>query len=150
MVVDIPILVAFSLRLLPTENPDELSYRVDVAAACYVATDDRTERFLCMKIARFESNYRRDVGDCRLKGKQGELSAWQILPRTKDERETLCRSLAEDAALMIERVRESRAACRALPPPEQLALYTRGSCASPEGRALSRHRWVYERAGVVY
>lgn len=146
-------LLLFSLRLLspPSKSyEDEILYRMGVAQACAEASSDRTERYLCMKIPRFESNYREDVGRCEIKGPQGELGAWQILPRTSEEKSRLCHSLAEDAAFAIERIRESRAACRALPKEEQLALYARGSCGSTEGRKLSRHRWPYERGGEVY
>ena len=79
-----------------------------------------------------------------MRGAAGEVTAWQILPRSRAERDRLCRSTAEDAIVAIERIRESRAACARLPTAERLALYARGSCASVEGRRLSRARWVYE------
>lgn len=142
-------LLAYTLILLAIRVPigaqgtgdAEMAYRLELATACIEATTDRTERYICAKIARFESAYREDVGRCTIKGKEGEITAWQIIPRTKKERERLCQSLVEDARFMLERVRESRAACRHLPKNEQLALYTRGDCASVEGRKLSLHRF---------
>ena len=152
-------LLVYSLRLLPIEatpfdgppiTPRDgaydrlLQYRTELIAACVAATQDRSERYICVQIARFESNYRDDIGHCEKKGEAGELTAWQIIPRNAAERARLCVSLVEDAKVALERVRESRAACRHLPKTEQLALYARGSCASKEGRELSRHRFPYD------
>ncbi len=137
-------LFLFTARLLAPRADAELSYRLELVDACVAATDNATERYLCAKIPRYESLYREDVGRCKVKGAAGEVSAWQILPRGKADDERLCKSLTEDAKLAIERIRESRAACAHLPVEEQLAVYTRGSCASEEGRKLSRTRWVYK------
>ena len=144
-------LLVYSLRLLAVEAPPAtpaydalLTFRVALAEACATATDDRTERYTCMQVARFESNYREDVGRCQKKGAAGEVTTWQIIPRSAAEASRLCVSLVEDARVHLERVRESRAACRHLPKNEQLALYARGSCASAEGKKLSRHRFPYD------
>ena len=141
-------LLVYSLRLLAIEAPigseqydTALTYRLELVNACMEATSDRSERYICIKVARFESNFREDVGRCKIIGKAKDRSAWQIVARSKDESERLCGSLVEDARLHVERVRESRAACRHLPKQEQLALYARGDCSSEEGRKLSRHRF---------
>jgi hypothetical protein len=94
-----------------------------------------------VKLARFESNYREDVGRCAVIGKARDKSAWQIVPRSAAEDKRLCQSLEEDARFHVERVRESRSACRHLPKEEQLALYARGNCTSEEGKRLSRTRF---------
>jgi hypothetical protein len=138
-------LLIFTLRLLPAPTDAELAYRVELVEACAAVSANKTERYLCAKIPRFESLYRIDVGRCEVKGAAGELSAWQILPRGEKDKERLCKTLEGDARVAIERIRESRAACRHLPPEEQLALYTRGSCDSEEGRKLSRTRWPYDK-----
>ena len=148
------VLLVFTLRLLPiplysllppavaeARYDADLAYRAELVQACVAATEDRSERYLCAKIPRFESSYRIDVGRCEVKGAAGELTAWQIIPRNAAERARLCHSLEEDAAVALERIRESRAACRHLPKEEQLALYARGDCGSVEGRKLSRHRF---------
>lgn len=145
-------LLVYSLRLLPIVQPTddtatmarydaEMAYRVALVEACVAATEDRTERYICVKVPRFESNYREDVGRCAIIGKAHDKSAWQIVPRSGTEDKRLCRSLEEDARFHIERVRESRSACRHLPKEEQLALYARGNCSSEEGKRLSRHRF---------
>lgn len=143
-------LVLFSLRLLPltlVEGPArdaEIAYRFEIATACFRATEDRTERFICMKIPRFESSYREDVGRCLVLGPSKEKTAFQILARGPADDARLCRSLDEDAVVATERIRESRDACPHLPPSERLAIYARGKCDSVEGRRLSKHRWPYE------
>ena len=144
-------LLVYSLRLLPIAAPTgdsdmprydaELAYRLALVNACVAATEDRTERYICTKVPRFESNYREDVGRCKVIGKANDKSAWQIVPRSKAEDQRLCQSLEEDARFHVERVRESRAACRHLPKEEQLALYARGDCSSEEGKRLSRTRF---------
>ena len=143
-------LLIYSLRLLPIAAPTDatmaaydaqLAYRVGLVDACVAATEDRTERYICVKVPRFESNYREDVGRCKVIGKANDKSAWQIVPRSAAEDKRLCQSLEEDARFHIERVRESRAACRHLPKEEQLALYARGNCTSEEGKRLSRTRF---------
>ena len=141
-------LLVYSLRLLPiSEAPASpaydraLAYRTELAEACAAATDHRTERYICIKVARWESFFREDVGRCAVIGKANDRSAWQIVPRNASEEQRLCKSLVEDARFHVERVRESRGACRHLPKQEQLALYARGDCASEEGRKLSRFRF---------
>lgn len=142
-------LLAYTLRLLPIPVPvgaqgagdAEMLYRLELVQACVDATTDRSERYICAKIPRYESLYRIDVGRCEVVGKAGDLTAWQIVPRSKEERARLCVSLLEDAKVAIERIRESRRACWRLPKQDQLALYARGSCDSEEGRRLSRTRF---------
>lgn len=147
---DAALLLAYSLRLLPIAQPTgddttaydaELAYRKLLVDACVAATVDRTERYICMKMPRYESNYREDVGRCKVVGKANDKSAWQIVPRSDAEDKRLCQSIEEDAKFHIERVRESRSACRHLPKEEQLALYARGNCTSEEGKRLSRTRF---------
>ena len=142
------LLLVYSIRLLPIDGEPgsprydrALSYRLELVNACAGATEDRTERYICVKVARFESDYREDAGRCEVRGKAGDRTAWQIVPRSPGEAGRLCQSLAEDARMHLERVRESRAACRHLPKAEQLALYARGNCTSEEGKKLSRHRF---------
>ena len=132
----------FMLRLLSHRGDDDVSLRLDLAAAIVSVTDDEHEQNLLASIARWESFYRRDVAECRKKGAAGEVTVWQILARSDAERALLCVSLVSDARVALARVRESLAACAALPAPERLSAYARGRCSSVEGRRLSRVRWV--------
>jgi hypothetical protein len=145
-------LFAYSIRLLPIERSAPapttqegydlaLTFRLELINACVAATTDRSERFICTKIPRYESDYREDVGRCRTIGKAGDRSAWQIVPRSRAEADRLCVTVEADAKFAIERIRESRRACANLPKQEQLAVYTRGSCTSEEGKRLSRIRF---------
>lgn len=141
-------LLVYSIRLLAVDGEPgstrydrALAYRLELVTACAEATDNRTERYICAKVPRFESSYREDIGRCEVIGKAGDKTAWQIVPRSTAENARLCQSRVEDARFHLERVRESRAACRHLPKEEQLAMYARGDCASEEGRKLSRHRF---------
>lgn len=134
-------LFLFTLQLLAPPSEDAVRHRVALVDAVQAATSDPLEQLVLLKVARFESSFRRDVGACRVRGPQGELGAWQILARSDAERARLCVSLEGDARVALERIRESRAACAHLPEPEQLATYARGSCSSREGRRLSRVRW---------
>jgi hypothetical protein len=136
-------LVLLSIRLLAIRNPDDYAMRWRIAEAVQSATDDEHDRRILMSIARWESNYREDVADCRIRGPQSELTAWQILPRSPEERTALCVSLADDARIARSRVRESMTACAGLMDEStRLALYARGRCSSREGQRLSKTRWV--------
>ena len=137
----LPILL-FTLRLLASTGDDDLAFRTDLSSAIVAVTDDAQEQRQLAKLARFESNYRRDVGECRRKGGAGEVTSFQILARSDAERARLCISLEGDARIALARIRESVAACRALPVEERLSVYARGSCHSVEGRRLSRVRYA--------
>lgn len=138
----VEILLAFMFALMPRRSDADEAFRRELAAAVESVTDDTLERLLLVKVPRFESSYRRDVGECRRKGPQGEVGAWQILARSDEERRRLCVSLAGDAVVALERIRESLRACAHLPLEERLAVYARGRCSSKEGRRLSRMRSV--------
>lgn len=136
------ILFALMAWLMPVRGERDRAYRTELAEAVSTVTDDLQEQILLVAIPRWESSYRRDVGECRRKGPQGEVGAWQILARSDDERRLLCVSLAGDARVALARIRESVTACAALPAPDRLAVYARGRCSSAEGRRLSRVRWI--------
>ncbi len=132
----------YTLRLLAPVGDDDISFRTELSAAIVAVTDDPQEQNQLAKIARFESNYRRDVGECRVKGTVGEVTAFQILARSDTERASLCASLESDARVALARIRESVRACMHLPEDERLAVYARGRCSSVEGRRLSRVRFA--------
>lgn len=135
-------LLSSTVSLLPLRGPDDLAHRSELVDAAIAVTDVLQEQLLLVAIPRWEASYRRDVADCRLRGPQGEVGPWQVLPRNDAERLALCVSLEGDARIALARIRESLSACRSLPPAERLALYARGRCSSSEGRRLSRVRWV--------
>ncbi len=133
----------FMLHMLPSRGDADVRHRMVIAEAIVSATDDEHEQNLLASIARWESFYRIDVATCAVRGPQGELSAWQILPRNDGERRALCKSFEVDARIALARVRESLRGCRHLRDErERLAIYARGNCNSREGRRMSRTRWV--------
>lgn len=132
----------FMLRLLPARDDADIALRMQIAEAIVAVTDDEHEQDLLAKIARYESSYRADVASCERKGPQREVTAWQILPRGMADRKALCVSLEGDAAIALDRIRESLTACRRLPEPERLCAYARGNCTSALGKRMSKARWV--------
>ena len=128
----------------------EWSYRLRLMLAVLAVTDNPEEQLILAQIPRFESNYREDVGECKVLGSAGEVTAWQILPRSPTERARLCVSLEGDAQVALERIRESMRACRSLPRRDRLALYARGRCLHDTGRRLSRHRTPTDAALARY
>lgn len=135
-------LLEYSEQLLPSRTPAAAAFRLELVSAVLAVTNDDQEERQLVKLARFESSFREDVGRCKRRGPQGEITAWQIIPRTATERALLCVSLEADARVALERVRESVAACAHLPPEERLSVYARGRCSSAEGRRLSRVRYA--------
>ncbi len=132
----------YMLRLVVQRDEADLLFRTELSVAIVAATDVAQGQRQLAKLARFESSFRRDVAECRIKGAAGEVTAWQIIPRNDAERARLCVSLEGDARVALERIAESVAACRDLPEEERLAVYARGRCSSSEGRRLSRVRWA--------
>lgn len=137
-------LVLYMGSLLPPDPStwdDDVRLRWALAEAIVAVTDDVEEQLTLARIPRFESAYRRDVADCRVRGTVGEVTAWQILARSRKERAGLCVSLVDDARVALERVRESVRACARNVPEYRLALYTRGRCDSVEGQRLAKNRY---------
>lgn len=125
-------------RLLPGED----AFRVELARVIVTATDDDRERLILTRIARYESNLRRDVAECKVLGPQGEVGPWQALARTPREREEVCGSLEGAARVALQRIRESERACRHLEPLFRGGVYVRGKCGTAEANRLSKVRWA--------
>jgi len=140
--VNVLLLTVYTEEMLPAQTDDEHALRVQLADAIIAVTADPQEQRQLARIARFEGAYRRDVATCKTRGAEGEVTLFQILPRRGENIAAMCADLAAGAAVALARVRESVAACRHLPAPERLALYARGSCASAQGRRLSRVRYA--------
>lgn len=120
-----------------------MTLTVILAAVIAISNTNATEHEarLLMSIAKHESGFRADVARCAVRGDAGRsLGAWQVQPRTPDERRALC-NVASAAPIALARVRESLIACAHLPRNERLAIYTSGSCSNRGGRAASRARW---------
>jgi len=141
-------LVSFSIHLLSTNTNEDIQYRNDLANAIVSVTNNEHEQQLLMSTVRYESSFFVRLGSPQCECRRNECDGgrargpWQIIPRSKIEKESLCVSLEQDAKLALSRVRESLRACWRSPPNERLALYLRGNCSNEDGKRLSRIRWV--------
>lgn len=131
----------YMAALLPLVSEGEAILRWHLSTAIVYVTGHAVDQLALAKIARFESHYQRDVADCDRMGAAGDRSAWQVVPRSREDAARLCVTYVQDARLALERIDESTHACWHLPAADRLAIYARGKCDSDEGRALSRQRW---------
>lgn len=131
-------LIALSLAWGPLRSVADLDARAMVACAVQSTDASESEAAILMRLGWTESRYAPKVGRCARGVTPGGF--FQVVARDGAEYRQACSSADAQAALALARVRESRAACAHLPEPEQLAIYTRGSCASRSGRRLSRER----------
>jgi len=135
--------VAFMNVKLPLKpGSKDLQARWDVATGIVQASDSPDDWALLVGIARWESVYRPEVFDCRVKSSIGAAGAFQVLPRSMKEQHDLCTDYAESARLALVRVKESQSICRHLPKREQLSQYVTGNCTSTEGKMHSRLRYA--------
>lgn len=137
--------VVFALSLMDTSNgslPYDHQIVTDVAIACVSVTNDPSEVETLIKISRWESGgYRKDVANCKTKGDNGQAyGLFQVHPRTSKEAKELCGSYAEQAAIALDRVRESAKMCAQFgrKGSDSLAGYTAGTCIKGEPHAKLR------------
>jgi hypothetical protein len=145
------LLVLLSLTWLPSSGADDLAFRGELAQAILDAGTTPHEARLLLRIARWESHYRRDVADCRVLGDRGadgsaSVGAWQHHvtpgPHARAEREWICGSLVEAARVARDDVRRSFAVARELPVEERLSVYVAGPAWRTErARRMARVRW---------
>jgi len=128
--------VSAMVSWVPPRAADEARYvsiAEDIAAVAWEApvfpTDDGVAKtaLLMAAIASYESFYRADVDDFRVKGDHGRsLGLMQVQLRDGES----CPDRLSCLRLGRERVRESLEACRSLPFNERLSVYTTGRCIS--------------------
>lgn len=136
-------LVLLSLTWLPASGDAELTFRFELARAIVDAGATPHEGRILMRIARWESFYRRDVADCRITGDAGKsVGPFQRYGPSSAERACICGSLTCAARIARDNVRASVGMCRHLPEPERLSVYCSGRCDSAIGKKLSRLRWA--------
>lgn len=136
-------LFVLSLAWLPTSSWDDAMYRAELAQAIVAAEPTPHEARILLRIARWESHYRRDVGSCAIVGPSGhDLGPFQHVTTDARLRSRICGSLVEAARVARDDVRRSFGMCASNPPETRLAVYARGSCSSVEGQRLSRTRYV--------
>ncbi len=128
------------LALSPHRDDADLLLRTQLADAIVTATDDLREQTVLARIAWFESNYRRHVASCKVKGDKGaSLGLFQIQPRSKRDREQACGTLANQVDVALRFVRRSVEECSANRGSAKLNLYVSGRC--DRGDVESKLRW---------
>jgi hypothetical protein len=128
-------------QLEPVNSSSPIETRVKIAHAILDVSSTPEDAAILLSLARWESFFRTDVLRCQLRGGGLSLGPWQVQPRTSQEGTSTCSSPTEAAQLALQRVKESLQACKHLPVSERLAVYAAGSCASKQGKSLSRLRW---------
>lgn len=131
------------LDLADTRGDADVLYRLDLARAIVIATDDVREQEVLTRLAWFESSFRRSVARCAVRGDRGRsLGVFQIQPSGEHparDAVSACASLPEQAALALAYVRRSAAACPRNVGAMQLAMYVSGTC--NRGVREARARW---------
>jgi hypothetical protein len=128
------------LALAPYRDDADLLLRTQLADAIVQATDDAREQTVLARLAWFESNYRRHVASCKVKGDHGAaLGLFQIQPRSKRDREQACGTLADQVDVALRFLRRSIEVCSANRGSAKLNAYTSGRC--DRGGVESALRW---------
>ncbi len=128
------------LALAPARGSNDLDLRWDLAAGIAAATDDPHEQDVLTRIAWFESGFRKNVAECRLRGDHGRSHGFfQVQPRSPMDAQAACGSSAEQAALALRYVRRSAEACPGNVGADRLAIYVSGTCT--RGLRQARERW---------
>lgn len=95
-----------------------------------------------LKIAYYESGFRRGIADCTIVNSKNARGTWQVVPRNTSESLRACSNdLEAQARLARERVRESRDMCerQGLRGSDVLGGYTIGKCVRGEPLAKMRY-----------
>lgn len=134
-------LVLLSISWSALRSMHDLDARVSIASSLISTDANDQELRILMRLAYTESNYSDRVAKCKRGTVRGHArGTWQIVPRDAEQWRDVCGFGSAAALVALWHVRESLQICAALPERERLAIYTRGSCKSREGRALSRER----------
>lgn len=129
-------LVIASLALAPLASAHDLDSRLAIAGA--IAGTDATahESRLLMSIAWHESRLSMRVARCARGTTWGGRGTWQVMPRKASGYAASCGELSAQAALALERVRES------VDVDGTLRTYACGTSRSANCTRLARARWV--------
>src|SRR5260221_1647691 len=88
------LLLAAMAAMVPVRSQKDWLIREEFAWAIGTLTSDSLEQRLLVRIAAYESGFRPDVADCKVTGDHGaSLGAWQVQPRTEQERQDSCSGL---------------------------------------------------------
>lgn len=136
------VLLIWSLTLRPIATLDAFLLRWEIAAGIVSATDDPMYQRLAMSIAHEESQFRRDVADCRVYGDGGRSAGpFQTSFVNDGQRWAICHSTEAAAVVALQRMRESEAMCSHLEPTSRHSAYASGRCGGV-GAEISKRRWA--------
>lgn len=106
-------------------------HTLEIAEAAFQVTQDPAELETLMKIAKWESGFRKDIATCIVKGDGGRaLGPWQVRFRDNEEKHLLCQDYVSSARIAVDRIRESYEWCGkfGLKGSDLLSGYTSGKC----------------------
>lgn len=136
------VLLVWSLTLRPIATLDAFMLRWEIATGIVEATEDAEYRHLLMVVANEESQFRRDVADCRVYGDHGRsCGPFQTSYTSDGQRWAICHSSEAAAVVALERMHESEAMCAHLEPSARHSGYASGRCGGI-GAEISRRRWA--------
>lgn len=142
------LLVIFMLGLLPSRGPKDFDFRVQLAQAIVAVTDDDVEQLTLVRIAKYESGYRRNVARCETHAKGATMQTedhgksfgtFQVQPMSGADKKLACGTLEEQAGLALRYMRRSAEMCPKNKGAATLNLYTSGNC--NYGLKQSEERW---------
>lgn len=131
------------LGLAPIRSAKDWDFKWELATAISDATDEPMEQDILVRIAYFESGFRRSVARCTVKGDKGKsLGIFQIQPQSKHDLSKACGTIADQTELALVYVHRSFAACPGNVGADLLAMYVSGTC--QRGLKQAKHRWGAE------
>lgn len=142
------LLLIFMIGLLPSRGPKDLDFRVQLAHAIVAVTDDDVEQLTLVRLAKYESGYRRNVARCETHAQGATMKTedhgksfgtFQVQPMSKADAKLACGSLVEQAGLALRYMRRSAEMCPKNTGAATLNLYTSGRC--EYGLKQSEERW---------
>ena len=104
-------------------------------------TQEDWEAETLLRIAYWESRFKKEVVNCTIVGKSGDRGAFQIIPISYSQQLDACSSNYEiQSKLALSRIRESRKVCesKGFRGSDVIGLYTTGKCKSGDSAARLR------------
>jgi hypothetical protein len=128
------------LDLATARGEKDIRFRWALAEAIAMITDDPHEQDVLVRLAWFESGFRRNVARCETTGDHGRsFGTFQIQPITRYDRSAACGALGQQVELALRYVHRSAAMCPKNEGAMKLACYVSGRC--DRGQAKAKARW---------
>lgn len=129
------------LSLSPVRSSEDFDFKWDIAEAISNSTDDVRQQDILIRIAYYESNFRRSVAKCSIKGDKGKsLGIFQVQPISKYDSKFACGSVENQVKLALNYIHRSFEACPGNAGADLLSMYVSGTC--QRGLKEAKHRWA--------